>query len=192
MKKTIPFILFFLAFASFDYPGEENYTDYELKSAMIYKICIFTQWPQPQDPNKPFILSVLGKLPPGNEISLIKEATIQKRKILIRKIENLEEIGNSDVLFITSSETNRLEAILEYVEGKSVLTVSDSKGFGKRGVMINFFINRKNEKIEFEINIGAVKKTLLQMNPQLYTIGRVIDPVKSTENEKTQMGVKND
>jgi hypothetical protein len=182
MIKKPGVVFIFVVLISSILMGEETFEDYQVKSSIIYKICMFTQWPQTPDPDKPFIISVLGELPPGSAFTFPKNTTIQKRKIVIREIKTLEEIDNSDVLFIASTEEYRLGAILEYVEGKPILTVGDTRGFCQRGVIVNFTINYKKQRPLFEINPGAAKKASLQMNSQLFTIGRVIGRVKSMKN----------
>ncbi len=154
--------------------NDEIYYDYQVKSTFIYRICKFTQWPNPSDPSKPFIISILGETLPGKEIVFPETQCIQKRKVLIRKIRLLSEIEDSDALFITSSEESRLDLILEYIGDKPILTFGDTRGFAQRGVIINFFI--KGKRVSFEINHEASKKASLGLNSQLYAIGKVIKP----------------
>lgn len=155
--------------------GEEDqpeYPEYQVKSTFIYKICKFTQWPEPQDANNPFIISVLGKLPSGEKIKLLPDITIHKRTVVIRRIRRLSEVKDSAVLFIASSEAHRIDTILDTVGSKPILTVGDTKGFGQKGVIINLYIEKN--AVRFEINHEASKKALLQMHSQLFTIGKVV------------------
>ncbi|UCH93842.1 MAG: YfiR family protein [Candidatus Aminicenantes bacterium] len=180
MKKTILFFLFSLAilmlFTSVSISSHAM-EEYQIKSGLLYRICKFTHWPTPPDANKPFIISILGRTPPGKEIKMPQDVTIDKRKIVIRKIKNLSEINGSDVLFITTSETYRLDAILDYIGDKPVMTVGDTKGFAQRGIIINFYI--QSSRVRFEINYEASKKASLQMHSQLFAIGRVVKTKRS-------------
>jgi len=150
----------------------QTMAEYELKSGFLYRICKYTQWPTPPGPDKPFIISILGKIPGGQEIHIPPANTIAGRKIVTRKIEQPAGIDGSDVLFIASSEANRLEAILDYTAGKPILTVGDTRGFAQRGVMVNYYI--QNDRVRFEINYEACKNASLQMHSQLFAIGRVV------------------
>ncbi len=175
MKRYLIFsilVLLTLHLSPFSPVGEDNTGEYEIKSLLIYRICKFTRWPQPHNPAKPFIISILGRLPGGARISLPEQADIYKRKIIIRKIRKPVEIESSDVLFIASTEAYRLNTILNYCEGKPILTFSDTKGFGLRGVIINFFI--EDESVSFEINHNAAKTASVEINSQLYNIATVI------------------
>jgi hypothetical protein len=190
MKKSLLFFLVVLAVTNL-FPGgrgeegQPEYPEYEVKSMFIYKICKFTQWPEPRDAGSPFIISVLGNLPSGEKIQLSPGRTIHKRKIIIRRIRRLSEVNASGVLFIASSEAHRIDMILDFVGTKPILTVGDTKGFGQKGVIINFYI--KENKVKFEINPGASKKASLQMHSQLFTIGKVVKTkTKPSLNDKAK------
>ena len=177
MKKSLLFFLvvFLVIIPLLRGKGEEDqpeYPEYQVKSTFIYKICKFTQWPEPQDANNPFIISVLGKLPSGEKIQLLPDITIHKRTVVIRRIRRLSEVKDSAVLFIASSEAHRIDTILDTVGSKPILTVGDTKGFGQKGVIINLYIEKN--AVRFEINHEASKKASLQMHSQLFTIGKVV------------------
>nr|NIM14080.1 DUF4154 domain-containing protein [Candidatus Aminicenantes bacterium]NIM80821.1 DUF4154 domain-containing protein [Candidatus Aminicenantes bacterium]NIN20205.1 DUF4154 domain-containing protein [Candidatus Aminicenantes bacterium]NIN43984.1 DUF4154 domain-containing protein [Candidatus Aminicenantes bacterium]NIN86793.1 DUF4154 domain-containing protein [Candidatus Aminicenantes bacterium] len=132
MKRSLLFFLvvLFVTTPQLRGKGEEDqpeYPEYQVKSTFIYKICKFTQWPERQDANNPFIISVLGKLPSGEKIQFLPDLTIHKRKIIIRRIRRLSEVKDSAVLFIASSEAYRVDTILNTVGSKPILTVGDTK-----------------------------------------------------------------
>jgi hypothetical protein len=179
MKKSIPLPLFivilFITCTAFS-ANRVDIEEYALKSTIIYKILKFTQWPQPANKNKPFTISILGKTTPGKEIKIPWDGTVDKRRIIVRKIRDLSEINDSEVLFITSSEAYRIDAILDYIGNKPILTVGDTHGFGQKGVIINLYVQKNS--VKFEINHEASKKASLQMHSQLYVIGRVVKTKK--------------
>jgi hypothetical protein len=150
----------------------QTHDEYEVKSRLLYLICKFTQWPQPPHAKKSFIISIIGRIALGKEIKIPGNQTLDKRKIVIRKIKYLDEIEDSDVLFITPSENEHLDEILDYTGNKPILTVGDSRGFAQKGVIINFYIYM--DRVKFEINYEASKKASLQMHSQLFAIGRVV------------------
>ncbi len=149
----------------------DSLAEYKLKSIWLYKICKFTFWPDAKNKPGPFVISVLGTLPAGNEIS-IPGKTIGKRKLVVRKIQKLEQIKKSNVLFIAPSEAHRIRTILDYIKGRSILTVGDTKGFAQKGVIINFYTSGK--ALRFEINSEAIKASKLQLHSQLFSIGTVV------------------
>ncbi|MGD2084910.1 MAG: YfiR family protein [Candidatus Aminicenantes bacterium] len=183
MKKPIPLplllITFFIVYTGFSV-NSLAIDEYAIKSTIIYRICKFTQWPQSPDKHKPFTISILGKTTPGKEIKIPWE-TIDKRRIVIRNIRHLAEIDNSEVLFITSSEAYRIDAILDYIGNKPILTVGDTRGFAQKGIIINLYIHKNS--VGFEINYEASKKASLQMHSQLFAIGRLVKNKESLKKD---------
>ena len=153
--------------------------EYQVKSIFLYKLCCFTTWPEETtwDPARPLVISVLGTLPPGGQIQLVGKKKIGKRRLEIKYIQDIKEIERSDVLFIASSEKNRIDKILEYVAKKPILTVGDTPGFGHRGVIVNMFIKDKN--MGYEINPSALKKADLILNTYFFQNGIIVNTATS-------------
>lgn len=176
MKRTVGILLLLallfpivtLLFAQ----EEEVMDEAEIKSGLIYNICKFARWNRSIEPGAPFIISIIGKTSPASEIFVPKEKEILGRRVVVRKISSVDEIGKSFVLFITGSESERLENILSYTEGKNILTIGDTSGFGRRGVCINFYEDKGS--VRFEINQAAVRKTSIELHAHIYVIGRLI------------------
>ncbi|MCP5049217.1 MAG: YfiR family protein, partial [bacterium] len=112
--------------------SQQAFEEYKAKSAFIYKLCKFIQWPpsETNSPTSPLVISVMGKLPRGNKIEISSEKRIGERKIVIKSIKHLDEIGGSQVLFIAPSEARRVVDIIAWVNGKAILTIGDTKEFG--------------------------------------------------------------
>jgi hypothetical protein len=129
------------------------------------------------DPNKPFIISVIGKTPLYKNLEQIYSMQkINNKKVEIRKINNLYEIENSHILVIAESERKNLQNILALTEKLPVLTISESPNFAKEGVLINFF--EEKNKLKFEVNETAVIKSPLQMSFYLMNSAKIVKPVK--------------
>ncbi|MCP5109016.1 MAG: YfiR family protein, partial [bacterium] len=146
--------------------------EYQAKSAFLFKICKFTTWSRPSKPGNPIIISILGQTTPGHEIDIPGAKQIQKKKIVVREIKKLSDIGDSHVLFIRPSETYRIDEILSFIEDKDILSVGDTRGFAQKGIMVNFYLERGS--VRFEINRDAAKKSQVKLNSQLFGIGRVV------------------
>jgi hypothetical protein len=190
LKKVVFFLLLLpilVGQGRFDGSSTMKLEEYKAKSIFIYRVCKFTDWPHKKgmNPNRPFIISILGKLPIDSRIEIPGKDYIGKRKIFIRDVATLEDIDTSDVLFIAPSVKNRIDSIMKYIGTKSILTVGDSEGLGERGVIIN--ILRKGKKLDFEINPGAIKKANLHVHSYLFSIGKVVK-TKAVAQENKPMG----
>ncbi len=69
------------------------------------------------------------------------------------------------LLFISASERKRLAETLAALPQTPLLTVGDQERFAEQGGMINLVLVEK--KIRFEINIDAVERARLKLDPQL-------------------------
>ena len=150
--------------------------EYLMKAGFLERFTRFIEWPVETniaDNTKPFVISVIGENPFDKKLDQFFETTkIKNRKVEIRYISELEEIKDTHVLFITKSKQKQLSEILSLTQDKPVLTVSDTDGFGKKGVRINFYIEQN--KIRFEINKEAIQKSGLQISYMLLNIAKII------------------
>ncbi len=99
--------------------------------------------------------------------------TVNNRKILIKHLDNVQDIDTCQILFISASKKNELDAILKKIEHKNILTISDSEGFAHKGVAINFVIIEG--KIKFEINNRALERAGLQVSSQLKKLAILVE-----------------
>ena len=83
-----------------------------------------------------------------------------------------EFAGNSQAIFISVSEENNLPAILKLLDGQAILTVSEIENFAQRGGMIK--LKRESNKLVFEINVDAAKRSGLAMSAQLLRLAKIV------------------
>ena len=93
--------------------------------------------------------------------------------MLVRYISDLAQVDGCEIVFIAASEKSRLASILARTEGKPILTVGDTDGFGAAGVLINFYTS--GDTVKFEINEGAVDRSGLRVSSKLFKLARVIE-----------------
>jgi len=151
-------------------------TEYLLKAGYIEKFTHFIDWPETSSLNDstiPFSISVIGEHPFNTSIEKIfNKVMVKNKKVRIRYISSVDEIGNSMIVVIPGSQKNRLDTILNYTKGKPILTIGETKGYGKKGVIINMFID--NDYIRYEINRTALSKSGLKISAKLLEIARII------------------
>ncbi len=174
MKKNKLIILIFLSL--FVSTLTAQISEYRVKAVFLERFTRFTEWPGESainDTTKPFVISVIGKNPFGN----LLEETYSSQKILnknieIRYISKIDQIEETNILFISKSKQKELSKILSYTKDKPILTVGDTKGFAKKGVMINFYLS--SGKLRFEINETAVKESGLSMSYLLLQVALIV------------------
>jgi hypothetical protein len=157
--------------ATADDPPTE--VEVRVKAAFLYNFAKFVHWPTDafDRAGAPLIIAVVGEDPFGPVLERTLEGKrVGRRKVLIRRYPEAENIGFCHVLFISQSESARLEAILERMKDISVLTVGDSPGYLDRGVVVNMVL--VSGKVRFEINTDAAEHNNLRISSKLLSLAR--------------------
>ncbi len=174
MKRTVV-LLILLALLSGIGTGSppRSMSEAYLKSVLLYKICKYTHWSRAMPPGRPIVVAFLGKVTPGNDMSLPREKKISGRMVVIRRVKKLSEVRDSHALFIAESESSRLNEILAYIGDKDILTIGDTPGFAQRGIILNFYLD--NKTVKFEINRQAEKLSAIRLSSLLLSVSRIVE-----------------
>jgi hypothetical protein len=147
--------------------------EYEVKAVYLYNFGRFVQWPDRATKDDTFAVCVLGSDPFGAILdATVANETIDNRKLVARRVAKPGDAAGCRILFISSSETRRIEAILAALQNSSVLTVSDMPGFITYGGMIQFVL--AENKVRFQVNLAATDKAGLTFSSQLLKVATYI------------------
>ncbi|MGC2061857.1 MAG: YfiR family protein [Thermodesulfovibrionales bacterium] len=149
--------------------------EYQVKAAFLYSFTKFVEWPDSSFANDQASLSIciLGEDPFGDALDAIRSKTVRDRKLVIKQISEIENMGQCHILFISESEKLDLPAILRKIGHMAILTVGDMKGFTESGGMINLV--KLDKKIRFKINLKAAQKAGLKLSSQLLKLAVEIE-----------------
>lgn len=175
MKRIIVFfVLLFIILSVALIPQETELTmaESKIKSGYIFNLCRYTKWSRKEAPDEPIIISVLGETSWKNKINIPENRKIGQKSVRLRNITQLADIGDSHMLFITGSESHRIEEIVQYVKDKDILTIGDTKGYAEKGVIVNFYTKGLN--VLLEINIKAEKTSSVTLAAQLISMSRLV------------------
>ena len=97
--------------------------------------------------------------------------------MVVQHYKSEDEIKSCHILFVNIPETKKLEQVLDDLQGRNMLTVSDHPDFLKLGGMIKFVTN--NNKIRLQINMDACKEGKMVLSSKLLRLAEIIkNPVK--------------
>lgn len=144
--------------------------EYKIKAGYLYRFLSFIDWPDAAftGPDQPIVICILGSGPFGDFFKPIEGRFVKGRRIAIRNVPRAltrNEIGVCHMLFISASQEDEVESILQMIDGEPVLTVGEVPGFVEQGGMINFV--QKENKIRFEINDTAVERVGIQIRSMM-------------------------
>jgi hypothetical protein len=146
-------------------------TEYQLKAAFLFNFAKFVEWPPAAfaSNTSPIVIGVLGQNPFHDDLAqMVRNKTIDNHPLVIQEFRALAEATNCHILFVSTSEKDRLPEILKALKGASVLTVGEMDHFTESGGMINFVI--KENKIRFQINSDQAAKAGLKISSKLMSL----------------------
>lgn len=143
-------------------------TEYQVKAVFLFNFAQFVEWPRDafRDGNAPLVIGVLGQDPFGNYLDeTVRGESANNRQLIVQRYRRVEDAKNCHVLFISRSESDRLDQIVAGLKYRKILTVSDGGGASGRGVIIRF-VTEQN-KIRLRINVEAAKAANLTISSKL-------------------------
>ena len=142
--------------------------EYDLKAAFLFNFAKFVEWPASAfaGDRAPLTLCVYGEDPFGPTLDrVVQGERVGERTLLIQRPDSLDDLGGCHVLFVGRSERGRLGEVMAQVSGKPVLTVADTDGFLRAGVVINFIL--EGSKVRFLIDQEAAERSGLRISSKL-------------------------
>jgi hypothetical protein len=146
-------------------------SEYQVKAAFLFSFAKFVAWPAHAFPNvdTPLVIGVLGRDPFGSYLDdTVRGERIHNRQLVVRRYHSTAEINNCHVLFISRSESGRLDQIVAAMKNRTLLIVTDADG-GNGGVIIRFVTD--GNKIRFRIDAEAAKAANLTISSKLLRLG---------------------
>ncbi|UII30870.1 YfiR family protein [Fulvivirga ulvae] len=146
--------------------------NYQLHSVYIYSFIRYIQWPG-GDTSSDFVIGVLGDsplIPHLQKMAEVKKAG--NRTIVIKKFNSVNEVANSDILFMSKESGNQLQGLLSKLKNKNTMIITEEEGMGKEGSNINFVI--RNGKLAFELNRAAMDRADLKVSTELTRLAIII------------------
>lgn len=176
MKQIIRYITFLMFFTAFNQTVHAQISESDVKAAFVERFTRFVEWPTnaPGEKTKSnFVITVLGENTFGSSLdNLFNELKIKNRPVSVKYTQNHNELGESDIVIICSSEKRQLQSILESIESEPILILSDSEGFAHAGTHINMYV--ENNYIRYEINQKAIETTGLKISSLLLASAKII------------------
>jgi hypothetical protein len=149
-------------------PGE-----YEVKAAFVYNFIKFVEWPSRGQGREDTIqLCVLGEVPVPEPFIDLDGQEIMGKKLVVSMLREPQDARPCQVLFVAPSLSRRMAEVLEAVRGRPTLTVGDTEGFARLGIMINMYL--ENKRVRFEINAETARAAGLRVSTKLMRLAGAV------------------
>lgn len=140
-------------------PAEE----YRLKAVFLFNFAAFTHWPE--NDSVSLWVCVYGDTPLGAHVDAIAGRKVGKRNLQVQILSSVDALDGCDVVFIARRLIGNLPRVLDRLDGRAVLTVADSPGAMRNGVMLN--MDSSTGRISFSANLAAARQQGLELSSKL-------------------------
>jgi len=153
-------------------------SEYLIKAGFIYNFAQLVQWPSAafSQPDSPIVIGILGTDPFGTSIDrVVENKKLEGHTLIVKRLrwgKDLKELTECNILFISSSEKEHIADIVNMVKWLPILTIGETPGFAARGGIINLTL--EDNKVRFEVNIGAAKQANLNISSRLLALAKII------------------
>ncbi len=116
---------------------------------------------------------VIGRLGVAKALGKAANSNLMGRPVHTVHIELPADVSACSVLYFEEFDLNRDRRFLGAVASSPILTVSDLPDFAQKGGMIQLLA--VNNRLRFAVNLGAVRRAGLRLNPKLLKLALRVD-----------------
>lgn len=152
-------------------------SEYLIKAGFIYNFAKLVEWPTTAfaQTDSPIVIGIFGVDPFGATLDRVLDGKkINGRGFVVRRLKSVSDVKDCHVVFVSSSETAHYEKAIQSVKGMPVLTIGEGPGFAQRGGVINLTL--EDNKVRFEVNVGAARQADLTISSRLLALAKIIQP----------------
>lgn len=148
--------------------------EHKIKAGLVYNLLKYTTWSKesPAQTSGKLQICLFGEDPFDGYLSPLKGRTAQQALISITHINKVENTTGCSVVIIHRDQEKNLSALLQFLQNKNVLTISDIAQFAQRGGMVE--MSKEDEKINLYINKNAVNHAGLNIQEPMLKLAKIV------------------
>jgi hypothetical protein len=172
MKQIIRHTFLLMLFCVLHHSVQAQISESEVKAAYIERFTRFIEWPDDFEDNA-FKIAVIGENPFRTSLNnLFTDTKIKNQNVKLIYTNNINDITNVNLVFISGSEKKRINEILKAIGKRPILIISDTKGFCELGTHINMYVDENY--IRYEINQETLEKSSLRVTSLLLASAKIV------------------
>lgn len=120
-----------------------------------------------------YVITLLDDNPFGSMLDeLYRGKMVGGKPVVVRYATKLEQVGQTDILFITLVNPRSRQEAIEYALKNAILTISTATGFAERGGIIQ--VDFVQQQTRIKINHAAAVKSNIRIGAPLLSLATVI------------------
>jgi hypothetical protein len=144
-------------------------SEQQLKAAYLVNFLKYVEWP---DSRTTSTICLFGRDVMGASLASYEGRTVAGRELVLRRVSSPDQMGDCQILFVPDTEEARFSAVLRWLEGRPVLTVSDAEFFARQGGGVALV--RGESRLQFDINLDTLNRAGLKPASQLLRLARQV------------------
>jgi len=155
-----------------------------VRAAYLYRFTAYIEWPDIH--SRTFTIAVLRDDEVADSLStMLLDRSIKNLPLQVRKIKQVKELDDAQMLYIGSGFTGDLRKTIEAINHKPVLIVSSRPNALDAGSAINFI--EIDNRIRFETSIAAVERSGLKIAPELLSVAARVQSNRTQRENNCQI-----
>ena len=152
-------------------PAQASQEENRLMAVFLGRFASYIELPDRA--SKHFVITLIDENPFGSLLDdLYAGKVIGGKPVVIRYATKVEDVGQSDMLFITLVNPRSRQEAIDYGAKHSILTISTATGFAERGGIIQLDFVQQHTRIK--INHAAAVKSNIRIGAPLLSLASVI------------------
>jgi hypothetical protein len=155
-------------------PAHAESGEYQVKTAMIYNMIRFMDWPEDALPASAsqFTICVMGRGGLSAEVDSLRGKQVKGKTVVVRQSSPATGASGCQVMVLGDLDKITTSALLEKTRSSVVVTVADSPGFARSGGTVGFVL--QHGKVRFEINQAAAQRHRIRISAQLLKLAQIV------------------
>lgn len=156
-------------------PQPDVSLEYAVKATYLYKLAPFVNWPPGTftSPDAPFDICVLGRDPFNGFLErAVSGRRLGTHPFKVLRLSALAPGDDCQVVFISYARAGQIHEALQALDGKPVLTVTDSEDADASGGIVQFVISEGH--VRFEIDNAAAARNHLVISSKLLSLALAV------------------
>ncbi len=164
----------------------EPYSEASVKAAFIYRFAAYVDWTRDPASAQSFTIAVMGSDEIASRLeSLLAERTLHDRPVRVRRISNVKDTADAQILYVGPDHRADLKNVLQAAGGKGRLVITDEEHGLDAGSSINFL--EVDRRVRFEVSIAAAQRAGLVISSDLLAVAARVQGGRSwLENQAKQ------
>lgn len=158
-----------------------QHSEYLFKVVFFESVADYIEWPKEVNMSDQVTTFVIKTYDKDSFNGMLDKSysnqQIKSLPVAVDHINKFDQIETCHILFISRISGSKLSELLKELEGKPILTISDTPGYAKKGVMINMIVQQNNNY--YEINEKSANLAGFKFDPYFKNFAKSIFPKKS-------------